>query len=77
MWIGLPIPEIQLSKVKAMHVVKGQGRIVGSATNRITSFSFHINQPYIPKIQVLKKLTLKIQHKVMAKVKIDVFKSIC
>ena len=30
---------------KAMHVVKGQLHIVGSASNRFNSFLFHINQP--------------------------------
>ena len=33
------------SMVKAMHVIKGQGHIVGSATNQFTYFSFHINWP--------------------------------
>ena len=33
------------SMVKAMHVVKGQSHIAGSATNRFTHFSFHINWP--------------------------------
>ena len=33
------------SMVKAMHMIKGQGHNVGSATNRFTSFSFHICWP--------------------------------
>ena len=32
--------------VKAMWVVKGKGHIVGSVTNRFTSFSFHKNQSW-------------------------------
>ena len=32
------------SKVKVMHVVKGHGDTVGSATNRFTSFLFHMNR---------------------------------
>ena len=46
--------------VKAMHVVKGQGHIDGSATNWFT-FRFTWVSPAIPVIQLFKKLTLKIQ----------------
>ena len=52
MSINFPIPELFFFKrwpwksmVKAMHVVKGQGHIVGSPTNPITYFLFHIVQP--------------------------------
>ena len=58
--------------VKAMHVIKGQGHIVGTAIYWFTSFSFHINpRPAIPEIQLFKNLPLKNKVKIIAKVKPD------
>ena len=36
--------DLETSKVKVMSEVKGQGHILYSASNRFTSFSFHINR---------------------------------
>ena len=42
--------------VRAKHVVKGQGDIIGSATNGFTSFSFLKIWPWKSKVKVMAKV---------------------
>ena len=44
-----------------MRMVKGAGHIVGSETNRFTSFSFHTNRPCHSGDRAMQNLTSKIQ----------------
>ena len=47
--------------VKVMHMVKGQGHIVGSATIDLLSLHFTFIGSAIPEIQLFKNLTFEIQ----------------